>query len=427
MKSSIRCSPNCPPFPACRSAGRLRFESITRAEIAQFLDTRTRETIKPEELQREEAALEFLGFIPAGFDLRKLIIDLMTEQAAAFYDYNKKALYLSDWTPEGMRDTAVVHELAHALADQNFHLGRYTRKVENSSEQTSARQAVIEGQATYLMFAFAAFPGKPSAEMHPDPSLFDQSVAPAGGQYPVFDRAPLYMRMDLIFPYTWGLAFQSALLDRMGKDGYVAPFRNPPVSTQQIIHPELYFSGQQPRPCSLPKPPHGYKVIFEGDLGELDHRILIQQFVSLTEAKRISPQWRGGAYRVVENKKDHGRMLFYVSEWADERSATAFLGDYRKCLEGKSKEMTISADSDATLRGHNSRGYFRVERTGGPDRCNRRFAGPALNYISSSLYSRSSGAGVSESLRFSSSAMMTASARSRMGRRKRRLSLRKRR
>jgi hypothetical protein len=343
----------------------LRFESITRPEISKYLEERLRKTIKPEELEREQAAFEFLGFIPAGFDLRKLTIDLMTEQAAAFYDYNKKALFLSDWTPGSMRDTAVVHELAHALADQNFHLGRYERKAEYSSEQTSARQAVIEGQASYLMFAYAALPtGKPSPDIHPKSASFDDAVAPTNGEYPVFDGAPLYFRMELIFPYTWGVAFQSALVDRLGEDGYAAPFRHPPVSTQQVLHPELYFTDARPAPCKLPKPPHGYRIIFDGDMGELDHRVLIQQYLSLKEAKRMSPKWRGGAFQLLENKKDHRRILEYASEWSDEKSASEFLDTYRRCLEGKSQDIKVDAESELGFRGRNTRGYFRVTRTG---------------------------------------------------------------
>ena len=31
------------------------------------------------------------------------------------------------------------------------------------------------------------------------------------GQYPVFDRAPLYERVTLVFPYTKGMLFQDAV------------------------------------------------------------------------------------------------------------------------------------------------------------------------------------------------------------------------
>ena len=341
----------------------LRFESITRPELARYLDARTQEAITSEELEHQQAALEFLGFVPRGFDLRKLTIDLMTEQAAAFYDYRKKSLFLSDWVPGSMRDTAVIHEIAHALADQNFHLGRYAGKVEGSSEKSAARQAVVEGQASYLMFAYAET-DTPSTETHPDPASFDDAISKGDGQYPVFDRAPLYMRMSLIFPYTWGLAFQSALVDRLGRDGFTKPFRDPPISTQQILHPDLYFAGMKPQPCKLPKAPRDYRPVFEGDLGELDHRVLLQQLVSLKQAKRVSPAWRGDAFQLLENRRDHRRILLYASEWSDEKSAATFLWLYRKCMEAKSTNIHIAEKSDLEFSGQNDWGYFQVKRTG---------------------------------------------------------------
>ena len=343
---------------------RLRFQSISREQVARFLDDRVRETVKPKEIQNEEAALEFLGFLPNGFDLQKITLDLMTEQAAAFYDYDKKALFLTDWTPVSMRDTAVVHELAHALADQNFRLGKYSRKVENEDEKSSARQAVIEGQASYLMLAYAAAEsGKSPFSIHPDPNTFDQSVEPTG-DYPVFDHAPLYLRMSLVFPYTWGMGFQAALTDKLGRDGFSEPFRHAPVSTRQILHPESYLSGEVPKSVELPNPPRGSKIIFEGDLGELDHRVLLQQFISLKAARQISPQWRGGAFRVVENKRTHALTLYYASEWASDAGAGIFADAYRTCVEGKSHKLDEVRNQPNGFSGHNDRGYFRIVISG---------------------------------------------------------------
>ncbi len=343
----------------------VRFTSISRPDTARYLEARTRQSTRPEELEKQQAALELLGLIPAGFDLRKLTVDLMTEQAAAFYDYKKRALFLSDWAPGGMRDTAIIHELGHALADQNFSLAHYSKAADFRYESALARQAVIEGQASYLMFAYAALPtGKPAPEVHPDISSFDRAVAPTNGQYPVFDRAPLYVRMGLIFPYTWGLAFQSALVDRLGQNGFTAPFRHPPLSSQQILHPNLYFTGKQPRRCQLPKPSSGYRVIYAGDVGELDHRVLLQQYVSLEEARSLSPEWRGGSFQIIQNKKSGARMLVYASEWSDENSAARFLKDYRLCIQGKSHGIRADRDTSTELSGLDDRGYFRVEQHG---------------------------------------------------------------
>ena len=72
------------------------------------------------------------------------------------------------------------------------------------------------------------------------------------GEFPVYDNAPLYMRLTLVFPYTTGMLFQNAVRERDGQEGFAEVFRRAPVSTQQIIHPEEYFSNIKPTQPELP-------------------------------------------------------------------------------------------------------------------------------------------------------------------------------
>jgi hypothetical protein len=342
----------------------LRFHSINRTELSSYLKDRTDESVSNKEIEAEQIALRLLGFVPANFDLRKTSLDLLTEQAAAFYDYHRKALYISDWTPQSMRDSTVVHELAHALADQSFRLERYANKVANDSEKSTAREAVVEGQASYLMLAYDAdIKGQPPLEVEPDTSQFDEAAS-ATGDFPVFDKAPLYIRETMVFPYTWGMSFQAAVVRRFGRLGFARVFTDPPVSTHQILHPDAYFSGEKPVAPLLPAPPPHSKGIYAGDLGELDHRILIQQYVSRETAERLSRFIRGSAFAVYRTKHPIANVLIYASEWSTEDTAREFLEVYRKCLGGKSKDMKLGQAGDDFFTGTTGGGHFRVTRSG---------------------------------------------------------------
>ena len=77
----------------------------------------------------------------------------MTEQAAALYDYKTKQLYLATWTPRDLQEAALVHELAHALADQHFDLRKYMKKSKGADGDV-ARAAVLEGQASWIMIEY---------------------------------------------------------------------------------------------------------------------------------------------------------------------------------------------------------------------------------------------------------------------------------
>src|SRR5438270_11071270 len=89
---------------------------ISKNKINEFLRKRVKEVAKPEEIRAEELTLKKFGLAPAGFDLAKNTVDLLTEQAAAFYDYDRKKLFITETTSGESQDSVLVHELAHALA-----------------------------------------------------------------------------------------------------------------------------------------------------------------------------------------------------------------------------------------------------------------------------------------------------------------------
>ena len=217
---------------------------ITKDQLHRYLEQRLHETMKPEDVRAEELTLKMLGLVPADFDLRKNTLDLLTEQAAAFYDYNRKKLFVLEGSGGGDEErVALVHELAHALADQHFHLAKYIHEGMRSDDSATARQAVMEGQATWLMAAYMEREGGGKAEVPKSVlELMKKSIeGSAAQQYPVFSQAPLYIRQALVFPYAEGLSFQDAVFQKLGREAFSEVFLHPPANSGQILHPERYF------------------------------------------------------------------------------------------------------------------------------------------------------------------------------------------
>src|SRR5690349_12198078 len=177
------------------------FDLITKDQVNQFLKDRVHEVTTPEDLRIEALALKKFGFVPQDFDLAKTTVDLLTEQAAAFYDYHKKKLYITDWAPGSMREAALVHELAHALADQNFRLDRFIRQGRDNDDLAMAHMAVMEGQATWLMSEVTARrAGQSLKDSTAAVELMSRAMESGGSEYPVYEASPLYLRRTLIFP-----------------------------------------------------------------------------------------------------------------------------------------------------------------------------------------------------------------------------------
>jgi hypothetical protein len=356
----------------------LPFQMVTRDQVNQFLKEQIRLTVKPDEIRAEEITLKKFGFVAPDFDLKKTTIELLTEQAAAFYDFHRKKLFISDWAARNMREAALVHELGHALADQNFPIQKFLARSSDDSEESLARETVVEGQASWLMIEYAARrQGKTLADSDTAQEYLKNDQDGGGdSEYPVFNKAPLYLKRTLMFPYEEGERFQQAVFLKDGKDGFATLFRKPPVSTSQVIHPERYFNDVTFKDPNLPKPLRHARPFVTGTVGELDHRILLTQFAGEQAAETLAPKLKGSAYRIDESKPDHRMMLVYASEWDSEDSAARYFDAYQKVVRGKWKKVEVLTQEPDRFSGKCEDGYFSVARHGTQVLSEEGFAGP---------------------------------------------------
>ena len=261
----------------------------------------------------------------------------------------------------------LAHEVAHAIADQNYNLSKFIKAGRKSDDGSTARLAVMEGQATWLMSELLA--QKMGQSLKDSPALLAMmsgATEGAAGQYPVFDNSPLYLRLTLIFPYTKGMLFQNAVFERDGQNGFGEVFRKPPVSTQQILHPEKYFSGVIPTVPALPQPhlPKGYKSLVGGSLGELEHAVMLEQYSGKERAAELAPHWRGCTFNLLENKKAARVVLLYAVEWDTEDAARQYFAAYRRQLSKKWKQMTVATETEDAVTGTGDDGRFELRRSG---------------------------------------------------------------
>lgn len=341
---------------------------MSQPELRKFLAHRLKTTLKPKEIYADELTLKLFGLVPADFDLKKSTVDLLTEQAAAFYDYREKRLFLLDVSSFASEETTLAHELAHALADQHFNLEKFVDSDSENDDENLAHSAVVEGQASWLMLAYQrkreGMPGTPSPDQL---ATVLQSAESASPSYPVLDASPLYIQQSLLFPYTEGTRFFNAVYNKLGKAAFRTVFVEAPTDTAQIYHPDLYFSHVKPGRPEAPRPSFkgGEAEIATGSLGEFDHRMLIWQFNGKNKALRLSPHARGGEYRVIGTGKKHKQIVLeYASLWDSETAASDYLATYKQALRKKWKICDAITDTPDLFSGMGDPGYFVVRRAG---------------------------------------------------------------
>jgi hypothetical protein len=347
-------------------------EIVTKESFRKYVEGHTKGRSAEKEIRAEEIALKLFGLVPQDFSLARETVDLLDEQAAAYYDYKKKRLFILDSTPPGEEQRmALVHELAHALADQQYSLGKYLNRGSPDSDESTAREAVMEGQATWLTWAYESKIAGGAADV-PERLLKELTADPQEGpDFPVLNAAPLYVRESLLFPYDDGARFQDAVFHRSGVKAFGEIFEHGPVSTQQILHPTTYFEHTEPKDAMLPilaveagKRAHEYRLLIGGSLGEFDHNILLRQFVDRAAAAAVSVHWRGGEFRVYEHKEDGDPLLVYASEWDSSEAAATFFSLYERVLQGKWKHMHVDSRTPTEIRGTGDSGKFTVRIVG---------------------------------------------------------------
>jgi hypothetical protein len=347
-------------------------EMLSRTNFRRTMEDHMKDT-SPKELRAQELTLKMFGMVPQDFNLAGETVDLMSEQAAAFYDYTKKRLFVLDNTPPGEEQLlALAHELAHALADQHHPLGKYMRSGSPDDDADTARQAVMEGQATWLSWAYMSSRSGGKGEV--PQSLLTELAAAAGASgadFPVFSNAPLYIRESLVFPYNHGTLFEDAVYRKLGRSGFDEVFSHPPQSTQEIIHPETYFAGKGP---SMPQAPElspllgkkagEFRVLTDGALGEFDFSALLRQYTTEREGTAAATHLRGASFKLYEHKREKYPVLTFATEWDSPEAARTFFELYRRVLQGKWKKMELTSESDSLISGSGDSGRFEVRFTG---------------------------------------------------------------
>lgn len=340
---------------------------LNKDQLRKFLSGRIDKTMRPADIKAESLILRMLGLIPEGFDLRGETVDLLTEQAAAFYDYQRQKLFLMQGDTGEAGIMALAHELAHALADQNYPLGKYIRQKNQSDDAASARMAVMEGQANWLMSSYlhkraGLGPDVPEAMLQ----MMSGSVETSAAQFPVFAQSPLYIRESLVFPYRGGMLFQDAVYRKLGKEGFAEVFRRAPESTQQVIHPDRYLEKISPK---LPAPPKvknepGFRKLAEGSLGEFDVRVLLEQFGRKDLIDKLAPSLVGSQFVLLEHKREKYPVFAFTTRWASPAQAKEFWRFYLGAVKAKSKTFNPAPDTATTQTGRTDVGGYSLTLAG---------------------------------------------------------------
>jgi hypothetical protein len=340
--------------------GDLPIRFLTKEELSQ----RVRELNAKEmaenrdEITGDEAVLKLLKLIPKDLDYAKAFDDVLAGAVLGYYDDETKELFVGDSgsaSLDAATRSVLAHELTHALTDQHFDFAATTKTLddENRTEELAAFSALIEGDANLVETLWQ--------ETHLSDRERIQAAVGGAGDTSAIDRAPRYLLESLYFPYQDGLAF---VRNRHRAGGFAEvdnAYRRPPTSTEHILHPQTYASGQTWTPPRLPDlaAATGCGQVDTGAIGEFDMAQVLGEEINRSDARNAAEGWNGDAFVTVRC----GAALGLADRWqADDPSDASELADallrWARGWSGSNR----APDADGRFSGPTGSG--RVVRTG---------------------------------------------------------------
>jgi hypothetical protein len=323
-----------------------------RARAEQDLIAQAAHDYSDEQLAADGAAGAMIGLYPAGIDLKRDSIALLTKEVAGFYDpYKDRMVFVKGSMSPGFWADAIefasrrditgemllAHELTHALQDQNLGLQAKLEAARDSDDRTLALKSVAEGDATIAGFAYVMGGMSQAVADRVTASLSDVSAAFAAAT----KGTPEGLSAPLLFQYSQGVRFVAEAWRRGGWSAVNRLYVNPPKSSQQISQPGLYFDGsKQPDAVSVA----GFKeemadwaIVDTNTVGEFSIGLILKQDRFLSgSGQDVVTRWAGDEMITLKRESSISViwMIVFDDEISAERFAAAYLATQDRTLGG---------------------------------------------------------------------------------------------
>ncbi len=293
------------------------------------------------DLQRSAEVGVLTGLYAPGTELKVQTMRVLSSQVVGFYDPQDREMVLINSKSQRVlssqiaglfthkdstSDMLIAHELTHALQDQYFGVQAALDRIVGNDDRRLALKSVAEGDAMLVGYGYVS--GRVDAEtigtlttnLDDMPKLFDL-------QSP---DTPAALRDALIFQYTDGTRFVGEAFRRGGWNAVNALYRNPPLSTRQVLDPALYFVHPSP-PLTITVAGwapalQGWHEIAENTYGELLLRVILTRGPGGQATAGLARGWRGDRMAVLQ--KDGALTVIWIVALDDDTSAAAFASAY---------------------------------------------------------------------------------------------------
>lgn len=312
-------------------------EQIQQRVVEDVLGTYT-----PQDAEQDALFYAAFGFVEPDTDLIATVNNLIKAQSSGFYDVQANTIYLLPTNRLGAFNSMLyARHYFYALQAQNFHTTDLLTPdlIINTPDQAMAIRALLEGDAQLVTLRYIQDFITTNATLVPD--LITQAAV---SSIPPLDGAPAIFKQELLFPSETGAQFVETLYNATGDWRLVnMAYQRPPLSTEHILHPELYLLYEEPQAvelrsmdeffATLPEDERDWTLVRDQTLGEF---YLLQHLMLHLEpeaAQRVAAGWGGDRFMLYT--RDDQMLMVWRSRWDSDADALdfdtrygAFLGEW---------------------------------------------------------------------------------------------------
>jgi hypothetical protein len=298
---------------------------------------------QPEPLDAKQELYQLLGLIQPRADLEQQSLDNLISLITGFYSPELDALYVLEEIRGGLEgigaQLTIVHELVHALQDQHYDIVFLDAERSDDWDAKTALLDVMEGDAIAAEIAYFGFSTRAAYRV---PVCFQ--IPP-----PIRPGVPFIVERELDTWYEDGLCFVQAVAPQL-PDGVAGIWENLPTTTEQILHPEKYLTGEGAKPVTL-RPlattlGGSWSQLYSSTFGEftLQNILLAGLAGDRPLVQRAAAGWDGDRWALYT--QDDARLAHVETLWESDDEARQFWDAFITSIynRGSGRQPPATAD-----------------------------------------------------------------------------------
>ncbi|MDQ3705612.1 MAG: hypothetical protein M3437_10400 [Chloroflexota bacterium] len=333
---------------------------ITPQQLHDYFAAHIGEGYSIEEAQQDEMIAWLMRLIKQrDVDLEKKAVEVHTDGILGFYSPDTKQLFVlgeaDNMDPETR--ATLAHEFTHALQDQHFDLVRLIQQFSHDSDRRLAMRALVEGDATMSDLLYTYYHEKIDYSKQEKESVAVSNAQEQSSEEE--DMEGMYVARTIYFPYIQGSDFVYELTKVGGYSTINQSYQDPPVSSEQIMHPEKYLQTPHDVPLHVALPPltdtlgTGWTFKREDTAGEWELLMVLDE-TKASNSEKAAAGWGGAKYGFYTKGGNDG-LLFLHTRWDTVADADEFEAAVREGLDRYGKDGSVWTEGGR---------YFALKREG---------------------------------------------------------------